>query len=377
MGFYLRKSVKVGPLRFNLSKSGVGVSAGVKGLRVGAGPRGNYVHMGRHGIYYRATLPSGAPSASPGSTPVAPTLPPPPVPSDTLTPIESGRVAQMVDASSAELLAELNAKQRRWRTAPWVFAAFVVLGVIAINISASARSNAVSASGAVANMLPLLFVAAWVGFTWAAHRYDVMTKTTVLLFNLEDEPAERFEAVHKTFTDVANCGGRWQIEAQGRTTDWKHHAGAGSLIRRKGVTLETDPPRWVKTNIAVPTLPLARETLCLFPDRLLVFSPNGVGAVSYAALTIDVGSGRFIEREGVPKDAKVVGQTWQYPNKSGGPDKRFKNNRQIPIALYEEVAIKSTSGVNIALQLSRLGVGEPFRNAVAQLGAHVGQTATA
>jgi hypothetical protein len=29
MGFYLRKSVSVGPLRFNLSKSGVGVSAGV------------------------------------------------------------------------------------------------------------------------------------------------------------------------------------------------------------------------------------------------------------------------------------------------------------------------------------------------------------
>jgi hypothetical protein len=192
--------------------------------------------------------------------------------------------------------------------------------------------------------------------------------TTVLLFNLEDEPAERFEAVHTAFTDVANCGGRWQIEAQGRTTDWKHHAGAGSLIRRNAVALKTDPAGWVKTNIAVPTVPLARDTLCFFPDRLLVFSANGVGAVSYAALSIDVGNGRFIEREGVPKDAKAVGQTWQYPNKSGGPDKRFKNNRQIPIALYEEVSFKSASGLNAVLQVSRLGVGEPFRDAVAQLG---------
>lgn len=57
----------------------------------------------------------------------------------------------------------------------------------------------------------------------------------------------------------------------------------------------------------------------------------------YGTLNIDVNSARFIEREGVPNDAKVVGQTWQYPNKSGGPDKRFKNNRQIPTALYEEV----------------------------------------
>lgn len=45
MGLYLRKSVRVGPLRFNLSKGGVGVSAGIKGLRVGTGPRGNYVHI--------------------------------------------------------------------------------------------------------------------------------------------------------------------------------------------------------------------------------------------------------------------------------------------------------------------------------------------
>ena len=60
MGFYLRKSISVGPLRFNLSKSGIGVSAGVTGLRFGVGPRGNYVHMGRGGLYYRATLPSSA-----------------------------------------------------------------------------------------------------------------------------------------------------------------------------------------------------------------------------------------------------------------------------------------------------------------------------
>jgi hypothetical protein len=59
MGFYLRKSIKAGPLRFNLSKSGIGMSAGVKGLRVGTGPRGAYVHAGRGGIYYRQTL--GAP----------------------------------------------------------------------------------------------------------------------------------------------------------------------------------------------------------------------------------------------------------------------------------------------------------------------------
>jgi hypothetical protein len=35
MAWYLRKSVSVGPVRFNLSKSGIGTSIGVKGFRVG------------------------------------------------------------------------------------------------------------------------------------------------------------------------------------------------------------------------------------------------------------------------------------------------------------------------------------------------------
>jgi hypothetical protein len=56
MGWYLRKSLKIGPLRINLSKSGLGGSVGVKGLRVGTGPRGRYLHAGREGLYYRASL---------------------------------------------------------------------------------------------------------------------------------------------------------------------------------------------------------------------------------------------------------------------------------------------------------------------------------
>ena len=56
MGWYLRKGLNFGPLRINLSKSGLGGSVGVKGFRVGTGPRGRYLHAGRGGLYYRASL---------------------------------------------------------------------------------------------------------------------------------------------------------------------------------------------------------------------------------------------------------------------------------------------------------------------------------
>jgi Protein of unknown function (DUF4236) len=113
MPLYIRKSLKAGPFRFNFSNSGVGISVGVPGFRIGTGPRGNYIHAGRNGLYYRATLSSLA-------TPRAATVPTagqpvPPLLEATATSvemkeIESAAIYQLQDSSSAELLAEINSK---------------------------------------------------------------------------------------------------------------------------------------------------------------------------------------------------------------------------------------------------------------------------
>jgi len=60
MGVFLRKSFGAGPVRFNISKSGIGVSAGVKGLRTSVGPRGIGISGGRRGVYFRKTLTDGS-----------------------------------------------------------------------------------------------------------------------------------------------------------------------------------------------------------------------------------------------------------------------------------------------------------------------------
>jgi hypothetical protein len=60
MGWFLRKSLRVGPLRLNLSKRGIGASVGVKDARLGMDASGKpYAAGGRYGL-----LP-GAPRGEP------------------------------------------------------------------------------------------------------------------------------------------------------------------------------------------------------------------------------------------------------------------------------------------------------------------------
>jgi hypothetical protein len=57
MRFGFRKSIRIGGLKLNLSKTGIGASAGIKGLRLGINAKGKtYISGGKHGIYYRETL---------------------------------------------------------------------------------------------------------------------------------------------------------------------------------------------------------------------------------------------------------------------------------------------------------------------------------
>jgi hypothetical protein len=58
MGWNFRKTLNLGGgFRINLSKGGIGASGGIKGFRIGLGPRGKRLHISLPGtgIYYQKT----------------------------------------------------------------------------------------------------------------------------------------------------------------------------------------------------------------------------------------------------------------------------------------------------------------------------------
>lgn len=333
------------------------MSTGIPGFRVGMGPRGNYVHMGCGGLSYRTLIPRESSPRSRASSPrrfLNATTPPAATTHAPLTPLVSADVTQLIDGSSDQLLDELKAKHAKLAICPLVV--LVAVAAVVMAVMSSRPTWMTMSLGAMG-----------VGAAVLAAQWDAFRKTTVLFYEFDPQMQALYESFAAAMEKLRSCSRTWHIEASGTVHDRKYHAGASQLVSRRANRIALGTPAFVKSNIDVFAIPFGRQTLYFFPDRILVFSGGELGAVAYSDLSLHASQNRFIESESVPRDAKVVDRTWQYVNKSGGPDRRFKDNRELPVCLYEELVFMSRTGLQQHLQCSGLGAGTDLARSLATL----------
>lgn len=153
---------------------------------------------------------------------------------------------------------------------------------------------------------------------------------------------------------ITQCKKVWRVTQTSKVVDKKYSSGAGNLIKRTECKTSTKATFPFATTEQIASFKADKETLLFLPDKLLIIQGSKIGALNYEDVKFSVSATRFIETEGVPSDTTVVGQTWEYVNKSGGPDKRFQNNRQLPICQYGELELKSATGLNTVLMFSNI-----------------------
>ncbi len=327
MSFYVRKTVKAGPFRVNLSRSGIGVSTGVPGLRVGTGPRGGYVRVGTHGVYYRQTL---SPRARGGRS-----VPRHPQPSPRgaapggvlMEDVTGATTLELADASPSELVSQVNEAAGQVSLLPLV----ILLWLPVITI-------------------PLAIL---------LHARDKARRTVVVFYEVDGAPATRFQALADSFTAVQQCASHWHVTASGavRTTQqYKVNSGASTLLRRDRGRADLTGPPVLATNIAVPSLHTRKRSVYFLPERILVRDGRHYADMPYASCHVAGTATRFIEEGSVPRDAERIGITWKYVNKGGGPDRRYKNNPRLPIMRYGELTLTAQPGFSFIWQTSRAAV---------------------
>lgn len=335
MPWYFRKSFKIAPgVRATLSKSGLSYSVGRRGMRVTTSRRGTYVTVGAGGVYYRQKL-AGSTRSAGGVTPA--------VPVSAGGSFATAGVDQLVDASSAQTIQELNACLARPAYALWI----LILGfALALLLRGLAGWLFVLVGGAT-------LIAAYL-----AHRSDVLRRTYPLAFQLDGVAAQQWQELQRAIGYLGQSSRLWRVSGASWTDDWKRNAGASRLISRHPVRVGLALPPGIATNVTPWCLDLGFQKLYFLPDRLYVWEQGRYGAVDYLALNVAHETRVFKESEGAPPDAEVVSYTWQYVNRDGSPDRRFSNNWQIPNCRYGYVGLESGTGLSLVFQASSLAAAE-------------------
>jgi hypothetical protein len=344
MGFYLRTSLRAGPFRMNLSTSGIGVSVGIPGFRVGSSPRSNYVYIGGQRVY----LTSGGPAQH--RTQFSP-APAPTVPDVVMTELAGASVQQLVSTQPSEIVQQLQAASHRIRLWPFVTAAVLLLA-------------ALTGPGGIAVLV--LGVPAVLWF-W---QRDRARRSVVVFYRVEDEPARRYDGLNGAQALTCQAQRVWHVEAHGDLItpyQRKVNAGATAVNRRSVATADASGPPVLVTNIAVPSLTSKDRSIYFLPDRVLAREGKNYADIPYSWLQVSAQEQRFIESESVPGDSRQVDTTWQYANVKGGPDRRFKNNRPLPVMLYGRLTLSTAQGFLMVWDFSRPDVAYALAEAVRRM----------
>lgn len=330
MGWSARKSLTFGPLRVNLSRSGIGLSAGVRGARVSVGPRGTYVSFGAGGFRYQHKLGDSRHQQATAHTTVGA-----PAPS------AMGQIATASAATLAQIAPDAALEEVRKRiTRTNLFKVYAWSAVIFLLWLVSSPF-----------LLFWLAVVALAGIF--VYRWDKDRRTARIFYDVDnDEIVGRLALCNAVGESLASARSLWRIHSSNRTNQSKYHAGANTLIERHPTRCAPGSIKGLDLNIEPWAISVGSQEFLFLPDRLLVREGKQLAAVPYEWLSAAHRSTSFVEDGPVPPDAKNIGTTWRFVNKSGGPDLRFNNNRQLPVLEYGELALQSGSGMNTLLQAS-------------------------
>jgi DNA polymerase III epsilon subunit-like protein len=244
---------------------------------------------------------------------------------------------ELAPTGSGDLVEQLNAATARTAWGWWAIAAVFVLGLPLMPYGLILW----------AVLAPLCI---WLVLN------DQARKTVVLFYDVRDEHYSWFDSLATSWGWFTGSQRTWRVLQEGAVTtthQFKTNSGASHVIKRVAVAATTAGPKQLSTNIAVPSLTAGSAALYFLPDRILVREGKHFSDVSYSQLGVRSGQTQFIESNSLPGDATQVGQTWQYVNVKGGPDRRYKNNRILPIMLYGTADFTSTQGLQWQLQVSR------------------------
>ncbi len=361
MGFRFQQRVRLFPgARLNFSRSGVSLTLGPRGAGVTlGGPGGPHANLGLpgSGLSWRGKIGGGGEAPSSAPDPVPPT---------------SVLETEIASASPERLTSEglvilrqwiIEAKSQRKELAHALAQAKRAAGWATFKLS---LARFPLFRWMLGKKIPALDLAA------SAARQEVANLQTALEGSVVEADAEltpdalaAYEKLRTAFAGLCRAAVIWDLVAEQMVDRAATRSFADRSIRRKKVQFGKADLGLIKSKFAPLVLQNSNGgDFALYPGFLMILSgPSDFGLIDWRELTLRSSGVRFSEDEHIPPGAEVIGNTWRYVNKSGGPDRRFKDNPQIPVVSYGLLEFSSPSGLREEYMISSSAAAQAFGEA--------------
>ncbi len=156
---------------------------------------------------------------------------------------------------------------------------------------------------------------------------------------LSEKEKSSYEEFCQKFEILLTSDKVWRIDSSERTSQIK--SSAKYSLARTATSVGVGIFNYIKSQYDVPIINDRTVQLYFYPKFLIAAtSPSSFSVIPYSSVSLNGLRRRFNEEESLPADSKHLGYTWKYVNKSGGPDKRFADNKQLPVMEYGDLTIK-------------------------------------
>ena len=173
------------------------------------------------------------------------------------------------------------------------------------------------------------------------------THYVTLQYHMDETSRQTVDTNISAFEILSQCKKVWGVSG--------YNVGSYSTIHpiRKDAQLQFKSLPWfLKSNIdKCYQLDVGNESYYFLPEKILIDGKKGITSAYYSQIDIKLDKTAIAETGRVPCDAMFVRNTWERTNKDGSPDKRVKNNKQIPEYVYGVIYFRGDRETNLNLRL--------------------------
>jgi len=184
-------------------------------------------------------------------------------------------------------------------------------------------------------------------------------------FDADDAAQRAYAAVIRAYDALRSCTFVWDVTSDRDTNRVAERTSAARVVERRKVSLDYSKSDLIRFGGQAMRFANANgEDILLYPGVILMQRADGAFALlDLREISVECHGVNFIEDEQVPSDSEVVSRTWAKVNKDGSPDRRFRDNYQIPVCLYGRIKLTSPTGLTEEYQFSNARSAAAFGQA--------------